>query len=83
MGLGTKLMNAYRYEVDVKPLADELGMGGGGGWVAIVPELPGCKSDGDTPTDALSNAFDAIICWIEAAVEMGRAVPEPKVVQAA
>ena len=67
-----------------QPLADELGVGGGeGGWIAIVPELPGCKSDGDTPTEALSNAFDAIECWIEAAVEMGRAVPEPKVVQAA
>ena len=73
-------MNAVRYEVEVKPLADELGMGEAGGWVAIVPELPGCKSDGDTPTEALSNAFDAIECWIEAAVEMGRAVPEPKVV---
>ena len=62
--------------VDVKPLADELG----GGWIAIVPELPGCKSDGDTPVDALSNAFDAIECWIEAAVEMGRAVLEMEVV---
>ena len=76
-------MNAVRYEADVKPLADELGVGEVGGWVAIVHELPGCKSDGDTPTEALSNAFDAIQCWIEAAVEMGRAVPEPKVVQAA
>ncbi len=72
-------MNAHRYEVDLKPLADELG----GGWIAIVPELPGCKSDGDTPVDALSNAFDAIECWIEAAVEMGRAVPQPKVAHAA
>lgn len=72
-------MNAYRYEVDVKPLSEELG----GGWVAIVPELPGCKSDGDTPADALANAFDAIECWIEAAGEMGRKVPEPKAVRAA
>ena len=60
----------------MKPLADELG----GGWIAIAPELPGCKSDGDTPADALSNAFDAIECWIEAAVEMGRAVLEMEVV---
>ncbi len=73
------MKNAYRYEVDVKPLADELG----GGWVAIVPELAGYKSDGDTPGEALANAFDAIACWIEGAVEMGRAVPEPKVMRAA
>lgn len=67
-------MNPYRYEVDVKPLSDELG----GGYIAVVPELPGCKSDGETPHEALQNAYDAIACWIEAAVEMGRVVPEPK-----
>jgi len=66
-------MNAYRYEVDVKPLSDELG----GGYVAVVPELPGCKSDGETPQEALQNAYDAIACWIEAALEMNREVPIP------
>jgi len=71
-------MNAYRYEVDVKPLSDELG----GGYVAIVPELPGCKSDGETPHEALQNAYDAIACWLEAAEEMGRTVPAPKPVSA-
>jgi predicted RNase H-like HicB family nuclease len=67
-------MNPYRYEVDVKPLSEELG----GGYLAIVPELPGCKSDGETPQEALQNAYDAIVCWIEAAQEMNRAVPAPK-----
>lgn len=66
-------MNPYRYEVDVKPLSEELG----GGFIAVVPELPGCKSDGETPHEALQSAYDAITCWIEAAEEMGRAVPEP------
>lgn len=48
-----------------------------------MPELPGCKSDGDMPGDALGNAFDAIECRIEAAVEMGRkVVPEAEVVRA-
>ena len=45
--------------------------------MAIVPDLPGCKSDGDTAEEALSDALDAIECWIEAAEEMGRPVPEP------
>lgn len=67
-------MIAYRYEVDVKPLSEELG----GGWIAVVPELPGCKSDGDTPQEALQNAYDAIACWIEGAEELGRDVPAPK-----
>lgn len=69
-------MNAYRYEVDVKPLSEELG----GGYIAVVPELPGCKSDGDTPLEALQNAYDAIACWIEAAQEMGRDIPAPALV---
>jgi len=72
-------MNAYRYEIDVGPPSDELG----GGWVAIVPELPGCKSDGDTLLESLQNAIDAIACWIEGAEEMGRRVPKPKLVHAA
>ena len=50
----------------------------GGGFTAIVPELPGCRSDGETPEEALANAYDAIACWIEAAREMGRAVPQPR-----
>lgn len=67
-------MNVDRYEVDIKPLSVELG----GGYIAIVPELPGCKSDGQTPQEALQNAYDAIGCWIEAAEEMGRPVPVPR-----
>ncbi|UUL82441.1 type II toxin-antitoxin system HicB family antitoxin [Sphingomonas qomolangmaensis] len=67
-------MNPHAYEVDIRPLAPE----DGGGFVAIAPELPGCRSDGDTPQEALDNAYDAIACWIEAAHEMGRDVPVPQ-----
>lgn len=66
-------MSVHDYEVDVRPLAPNLG----GGFIATVPDLPGCRSDGDTPEEALSNAYDAIECWIEAAREMGRPVPRP------
>lgn len=64
---------ALTYAVSIAPLSDE----DGGGFVARVPDLPGCMSDGDTPQDALDNAYDAIICWIEAAREIGRPVPAP------
>lgn len=67
-------MNPHAYEVDIRPLAPEEG----GGFQAVVPELPGCMSDGETPQEALENAYDAIACWIEAAHEMGRVVPPPK-----
>jgi predicted RNase H-like HicB family nuclease len=61
----------YRVIVGPLPPAD------GGGFVARVPDLPGCLADGDTPSEALQNAYDAIACWIEAALENGRQIPEP------
>ena len=67
-------MKPLDYEVDIKPLSAE----DGGGFVAVAPELPGCMSDGETPQEALANAYDAIACWIEAAQEMGREVPQPR-----
>ena len=67
-------MNPHDYEVDIRPLGEE----DGGGFVAIVPDLPGCRSDGETPHEALTNAYDAIACWIEAAQELGRSVPSPR-----
>ncbi|MEG3089592.1 type II toxin-antitoxin system HicB family antitoxin [Sphingomonas sp. PB4P5] len=67
-------MNPLEYEVDILPLSEA----DGGGFTAIAPELPGCRSDGDTPQQALDNIYDAIACWIEAAQEMGRAIPAPR-----
>lgn len=66
-------MNRLEYAVIVKPLPPV----DGGGFVAVVPDLPGCMSDGETPLEALANVEDAIVAWIEAATEMGRAVPLP------
>lgn len=66
-------MTPQDYRVEIQPLAEAQG----GGFVALVPELPGCMSDGGSPEDALHNAYDAIACWIEAAEEAGREVPQP------
>ncbi len=71
-------MKPEDYEVDICPLADT----DGGGFVATMPELPGCRSDGASPQEALNNAYDAIACWIEGALEMGRPVPAPRCVAA-
>ena len=67
-------MSTQDYEIRIRPLTDQEG----GGYLATVPELPGCKSDGETPQEALENVLDAIGCWIEAAQEMGRTVPSPR-----
>jgi predicted RNase H-like HicB family nuclease len=49
----------------------------GGGFLATVPDLPGCMSDGETPEEAVTNVQDAILAWIEAARELGREIPAP------
>jgi predicted RNase H-like HicB family nuclease len=66
-------MDASSYRIVVEPLAEE----DGGGFVASVPDLPGCMSDGESVEEARRNAIDAIGCWIEAAKAAGRPVPSP------
>ena len=64
---------ALDYPVNIEKLPPE----DGGGYLATVPLLPGCMSDGETPEQALQNVQDAITAWIEAARAWGRPVPEP------
>ena len=61
------------YSILVEPLSEE----DGGGFLATVPELPGCMSDGETEYEAMQNVQDAIDCWIEAATETKALVPPP------
>lgn len=68
-------MSALDYPVIVQPLTPD----DGGGFLAIVPDLPGCMSDGETPEEALVNVRDAILTWIEAAGDMGHPVPPPSI----
>ena len=46
--------------------------------IAEVPELPGCKTHGDTYEEALATAQEAMQAWIDVARETGRPVPEAK-----
>ena len=62
-----------RYSILVEPLREDEG----GGFVATVPDLPGCMSDGETELEAINNVHDAINCWLEAARELKRDIPEP------
>lgn len=66
-------MSRLEYPIVVEPLPPEEG----GGFLATAPDLPGCMSDGETPEEALGNIQDAIAAWIEAARDLGHAVPKP------
>lgn len=66
-------MIRLEYAIVIEPLPAEEG----GGFLATVPDLPGCMSDGATPEEAVSNIQDAITAWIEAARDLGHSVPKP------
>jgi antitoxin HicB len=62
-----------QYPIILRPLPTE----DGGGWLALVPDLPGCMSDGSTVTEALENVGRAVLEWQDAAKQMGRPIPRP------
>jgi predicted RNase H-like HicB family nuclease len=66
-------MSAADYAIIIESLSAE----DGGGFLATVPDLPGCMSDGETREEAARNVEDAIACWLDQAREMGRAIPQP------
>lgn len=66
-------MDRLEYPIVVEPLAAE----DGGGFAALVPDLPGCMSDGESPEEAISNVRDAIRTWLDTARETGRTIPAP------
>lgn len=54
------------------------------GYSVLVPELPGCFSQGRTVEEALANAKEAIECHLEAMAESGEELPvegEPLIVK--
>jgi predicted RNase H-like HicB family nuclease len=46
-----------------------------GGFVASVPALPGCVSQGDTRDEAMQNVREAIEVYIEDCRESGEPIP--------
>jgi predicted RNase H-like HicB family nuclease len=43
----------------------------------IVPDLPGCFSAGETLDEALANSREAIVLWMEMAIDDGNPIPKP------
>jgi len=48
------------------------------GFIAIVPELPGCSAFGETEERALNEVKIAMQLWLETAKEIGREIPVPQ-----
>lgn len=60
------------YRIELIPDKDE------GGYVAYIPDLPGCISQGETEAEALKMVEEAKALWIETTLENGKQVPLPR-----
>jgi predicted RNase H-like HicB family nuclease len=47
-----------------------------GGFIAEVPSLPGCVSQGETRDEAIANVREAIDLWLESANRLNMMIPE-------
>ena len=63
-------MKKYVYPVCIYP-------GDVSGFTVIVPDLPGCVTEGDTVEAALEQAIDAASGWVLDELEDGKSVPKP------
>jgi predicted RNase H-like HicB family nuclease len=48
------------------------------GFIATVPELPGCSAFGESEEQALKEVKIAMHLWLETAKEIGRDIPHPQ-----
>jgi antitoxin HicB len=67
-------MRKPEYAIVIEPLSEK----DGGGFLATVPDLTGCMSDGEIREEAAHNVEDAIASWLEEARSVSRAIPEPR-----
>ncbi|MBI3585511.1 MAG: type II toxin-antitoxin system HicB family antitoxin [Ignavibacteriales bacterium] len=62
------------YKIELTPLTTEEG----GGYLATIPLLKGCQSDGSTPDEAINNLREAQEAWLASALEHGDPIPLPQ-----
>lgn len=64
------------YPVAIEPGTDTEAFG------VVVPDLPGCFSAGDTLEEAMALTEEAIVAWIETAIDAGQDIPQPSSIEA-
>ena len=62
------------YKIELLLLSREDGRG----YLATIPLLKGCQSDGDTPDEAIQNLREAQEAWIRSALKYGDPIPLPR-----
>lgn len=64
-----KISRAFSYSVFYEQAPE-------GGYVAFVPALPGCHTQGETLEETEHNVKEAIALYLESLVAHGEAIPE-------
>ena len=62
----------YKYKIEIFYSEEDRG------YIAVVPELPGCSAFGKTEEEALKEAKTATELWLETARKEGRDIPQPQ-----
>jgi predicted RNase H-like HicB family nuclease len=62
----------YRYAIEIFYSEEDEG------YIAVVPELPGCSAFGKTEEEALEEIKIAMELWLETAKRGGREIPSPR-----
>ena len=68
-------MTHFDYPITIRPLTEQEGSG----FLAEVPDLPGCMADGQTVDEAMQDIQDAIQSWIKTAEAAHDPVPKPSI----
>lgn len=64
---------SIEYPFEIRPLSKDEG----GGYSIVFHDLPGCRSDGATPEEAIENGRDALKSWLAVAHEFDDRLPKP------
>jgi predicted RNase H-like HicB family nuclease len=65
------MSEVYKYTIEIFYSEEDEG------YIAVVPELPGCSAFGETEEEALKEIKVAIELWIDTAKKEGREIPKP------
>ena len=61
----------YKYAIEIFYSEED------NGYIAVVPELPGCSAFGETEEEALEEVKIAMELWLKTAKKEGKAIPQP------
>jgi len=76
MGKNSELQRLLNlpYKIEFTPLSKK----DGGGYLATIPLLKGCMSDGKTPDEAIKNLREAQQAWFESSLKHNDSIPLPQ-----